>query len=69
LFALCFSYVVIYRIPEGKRPLGRPRCRWEDNIKIDLQEVGCGGMGWIELAQDRDRWQAIVNAAMNLRVP
>jgi len=52
----------------GKRPLGRPRRRWEDNIKIDLQEVGCGGMVWIDLAQD-DRWQALVNAVMNLRVP
>ena len=53
---------------EGKRPLGRPRCRWEKNIKMDLQEVGCGGMDWIELAQDRDRWRALVNAVMNLRV-
>ena len=53
---------------EGKRPLGRPRGVWEDNIKMDLQEVGCGGMGWIELAQDRDRWRALVNAGMNLRV-
>ena len=55
--------------PEGKRPLGRPRLRWEDNIKMGLQEVGCGGMDWIELAQDRDRWRALVNAVMNLRVP
>jgi hypothetical protein len=54
---------------EGKRPLGRPRHRWEDNIKMDLQEVGFGGMDWIEQAQDRDRWRAIVNAVMNLRVP
>jgi len=54
--------------PEVKRPLGRPRRRWEDNIKIDLQEVGCGGMGWIEMAQDRDRCRAFVNAVMNLRV-
>jgi len=55
--------------PEGKRPLGRPRRKWEDNIKMDLQEVGCGGMDWIELAYDMDRWQALVNAVMNLRVP
>ena len=55
--------------PEGKRPLGRPRHRWEDNIKMDLQEVGCGGMDWIKLAQDRDRWQALVNVVTNLQVP
>ena len=55
--------------PAGKRPLERPRCRWEDNIKMDLQEVGCEGIDWIELAQDRDRWRALVNAVMNLRVP
>ena len=54
---------------EGKRPLGRHRRRWEDNIKLDLQEVGYGGIDWIELAQDRDRWRALVNAGMNLRVP
>ena len=63
---------VVYRVlvgkPEGKKPLGRPRCRWEDNIKMDLQEVGCRVMDWIELAQDRDRWRALVNALMNLRV-
>ena len=62
----------VYRVsvgkPEGTRPLGRPRRRWEDNIKVDLQEVGCGGMDGIELAQDRDRWRALVNAVMNLRV-
>ena len=62
-------YRVLVGKPEGKIPLGRPRHRWEDNIKMDLQEVGCGGMDWIELAQDRDRWRAIVNAMMNLRVP
>jgi len=54
---------------EGKRPPGRPRCRWEDNIKMDFQEVGCRGMDWIELAHDRDSWRAVVNAVMNLRVP
>jgi len=63
----------VYRVmlgkPEGKRPLGRPRRRWEDNIKMDLQEVGCGGMDWIELAQDRDRWWAFVSVVMNIRVP
>ena len=60
-------YRVLVGKPEGKRPLERPRCRWEDNIKMDLQEVGCGGMDWIELAQDRDRWRALVKALMNLR--
>ena len=55
--------------PEGKRPFGKPRRRWEDNIKMDLQEVGCGGVNWIELAQDNDRWRALVNAVMNLLVP
>ena len=63
----------VYRLsvgkPEGKRPLGRPRDRWEDNIKMDLKEVGCEGMDWISVAQDRDRWRALVNAVMNLRVP
>ena len=55
--------------PEGKRPIGRPRHRWEDNIKMDLQEVGCGCMEWMELVQERDRWWACVNAVMNLRIP
>ena len=55
--------------PEGKRPRGRPRRKWEENIKMDLQEVGCGGMDWIELAQDRGRCRALVNAVMNLRFP
>ena len=59
----------VYRVllvkPEGKEPLGRPRRRWEDNIKMDLQEVGCGGMDCIGLAQDRDRWRALVNVVMN----
>ena len=54
--------------PEGKRPHGRPRRRWEDNIEVDLQEMGCWGMDWMELAQDRDRWRALVNVVMKLRV-
>jgi len=62
-------YRVLLGKPEGKRPFGRPRHRWEDNIKMDLQEVGCRGMDWIELAEDRDRWRAYVNVVMNLRVP
>jgi len=62
-------YRVLVGTPEGKRPFGRPRHRWEDNIKMDLQEVGGGGMDWIDLAQDRDRLRALVNAVMNLRVP
>ena len=61
-------YRVLVGKPEGKRPLGRPRRRWEDNIKIDLQEVGGGG-DWMGLAQDRDRWRALVNTVMNFRVP
>jgi hypothetical protein len=62
-------YRVLVGKLEGKRPLGRPRRRWEDNIRMDLQEVGCGGMDWIGLVHDRGRWRALVNAVMNLRVP
>ena len=62
-------YRVLVGKPNGKRPLGRVRCRWEDNIKMDLQEVRCGGMDWIELAQERERWRALVNGIMNFRVP
>ena len=61
-------YRVLVGKPEEKIQLGRHRYRWEDNIKMDLQEVGCGGMNWIELAQDRDRWRTLVNAVMNIRV-
>ena len=60
---------VLVEKPEGNRLLGTPRRRWKDNIKMDFQEVGCGGMDRIELAEDRDRWRALVNAVMNLRVP
>ena len=62
-------YGVLVGKPEGKKPLGRTRCRWENNIKLDLQEVGCGDMDWIELAQDRDSWRALMIAVMNLRIP
>jgi hypothetical protein len=62
-------YRVLVGKPERKRPLGRPRRGWEDNIKVDLQEVRCRSMDWIELTQNRDRWRAIVTAVINLRVP
>ena len=62
-------YRVLVGKPEGRRPLGRPRCRWVDNIRMDLQEVGCGCMDWIGLAQDRDRWRTLVSAVKNFRVP
>ena len=62
-------YRVLVGKPEGRRPLGRPRRRWVDNIRMDLQEVGCRYMDWIGLAQDRDRWRTLVSAVMNLRVP
>jgi hypothetical protein len=62
-------YKVLMGKPEGKTPMGRLRCRWEDNIKMNLQEVGGGSMDWIGLVHDRDRWRALVNAVINLRVP
>jgi len=62
-------YRVLVGKSKGKKPFGRPRLRWEDNIKMELQEVGCTGMDWIKLAQDRDRWRALVNAVMSFRVP
>jgi hypothetical protein len=63
------AYRILVGKPEGKRPLGRPRRRWENNIKMDLREIGSAGIDWIDLAQDRDRWRALVNTVMNLRVP
>jgi len=62
-------FMVLMGKLEGKRPVGRPRRRWVDNIRMDLQEVGCGYMDWIELARDRDRWWTLVSAVMNLGVP
>jgi hypothetical protein len=63
------AYRALVGKPEGRRPLRRPRRRWEDNIKMDLREVGWGGVDWIDLTQDRDRWRALVYTAMNLRDP
>jgi hypothetical protein len=63
------AYRILVGRPEGRRPLGRPRCRWEDDIKMDLQEVGWGDIDWIELAEDRDRWWTLLNVIMNLQVP
>jgi hypothetical protein len=63
------AYRIFVGKPEGKRPLRRPRRRWVDNIKMDLREIGCDGMDWIDLAQDRDQWRALVNTVMNLQVP
>jgi hypothetical protein len=63
------AYRILVGKPERKRPLGRPRLRWEDNIKIDPEEIGWGGMDWIDLVQDRDQWRALVNTIMSLRVP
>jgi len=63
------AYRVLVGKPEGKRPMGRPRCRWVDNIRMDLQDVGCGYMDWIGLARGRDRWRTLVSAVMNLGVP
>jgi hypothetical protein len=74
MFYLNFSreerkvYKVLVGKPEGKRPLGRPRRRWEDGIRMDLRKIGLGGVDWIRLSQDRDRWRAVVSAVMNLRV-
>jgi hypothetical protein len=63
------AYRILVGKPEGKRPLGRPRHRWVDNIKMDLREIGWDGMDWIDLDQDRDQWRALLNTVMNLRVP
>jgi hypothetical protein len=63
------AYRILVEKPDGKRPLGRPRRRWVDNIKMDLRKMGWGGMDWTDLAQDRKQWRDLVNAAMNLRVP
>jgi hypothetical protein len=63
------AYMILMGRPEGRRPFGRPRLRWEDNIKMDLQEAGWGRMDWTDLAQDANRWRSLVNAVMNFRLP
>jgi hypothetical protein len=63
------AYRILVGMPEGKRPLGKPRCKWVDNIKMDLREIGWDGMNWIDLPQDRDQWRVLVNTVMNIRVP
>ena len=63
------AYRILVGKPEGNRPLGRPKCKWDDNIKMDLQDVGCGGKDWIDLGRDGDSWLAPVDAVMSLRVP
>jgi hypothetical protein len=63
------AYRILVGKPKGKRPLGRPSCRWTGNIKMELRETVCGGMDWIDLAQDRDQWRVLVNTVMNLQVP
>jgi hypothetical protein len=63
------AYRILVGKPEGKRPLGRPRCKWVDNIKMDPREIGWDGMDWIDLAQDRDQWMVLVNTVLNLQVP
>jgi hypothetical protein len=63
------AYMILVGKPEGKRPLGRPRCMWVDNIKMDLKEIGWGGMDWIHLAQDRDQLRALTNTVLNLQIP
>jgi hypothetical protein len=63
------AYMILVGKPEGKRPFGRPNCRYVDNIKIDLREIGWDGVDWTDMAQDRDQWRALVNTVLNLRVP
>jgi len=69
IIIIIIMYMVLVGKPEGKRPLGRPRRRWVDNIKMDFQKVGCGYVDWIGLAQDRGRWRKLVSAVMDLRIP